>query len=59
LRGSGSIVQDANIIMLLWKWSERNDIIRVSIQKNRGGMIGDVDLGFDGKVSSFYNTNNH
>jgi replicative DNA helicase len=44
LRESGSIEQDANVVMLLWDDPERPGQRQVSLAKNRQGRIGDVSL---------------
>jgi len=69
LRESGSIEQDADIIMLLDRSSteseaERDDrpdfgITRVILAKNRSGPVGDVDLMFLPASTKFYEIDEH
>lgn len=69
LRESGSIEQDADIVMLLDRSSteseaEREDrpdfgITRVIVAKNRSGPIGDVDLMFLPASTKFYEIDEH
>lgn len=69
LRESGSIEQDADIVMLLDRSSteaeaEREDrpdfgITRVIVAKNRSGPIGDVDLMFLPASTKFYEIDKH
>lgn len=59
LRSSGSIEQDADIIMFIYRdevYNENSDqkgAAEVIIGKNRHGAIGTVRLGFDGAKSKF------
>ena len=69
LRESGSIEQDADIVMLLDRSSseqeaERDDrpnegVTRVIVAKNRSGPIGDVDLMFLPASTKFYEIDEH
>ena len=69
LRESGSIEQDADIVMMLDRSSteseaQRDDrpdegITRVIVAKNRSGPIGDVDLVFLPASTKFYELNEH
>ena len=69
LRESGSIEQDADIVLLLdrsssEKEAEREDrpdenITRVIVAKNRSGPTGDVDLFFNATTTKFYELNGH
>lgn len=60
LRESGSIEQDADIIMMLYRddyyneFSETPGITSVLIRKNRNGPIGQVDLKFEKSQQKFY-----
>ena len=60
LRESGSIEQDADIIMMLYRddyyneFSETPGITNVLIRKNRNGPIGNVDLRFEKSQQKFY-----
>jgi replicative DNA helicase len=60
LRESGSIEQDADVIMMLYREDyydkenpEKQGAAKVIIAKNRNGPTGDVDLRFDGKFNLF------
>ena len=61
LRESGSIEQDADIVMFLYrddyynKESEKKDIAEVIIAKQRSGSTGTVDLGWLGSYTKFVN----
>ena len=51
LRDSGSIEQDADVVLLLWQHREMQQgqrVIGVRVDKNRQGRKGDVALHFDG-----------
>lgn len=60
LRESGSIEQDADIIMMLYRddyyneFSETPGVTNVLIRKNRNGPIGQVDLKFEKSQQKFY-----
>src|SRR3989344_3035853 len=57
LRDSGSIEQDADVVMFIHKedkeGSERNNIAKIIIAKHRNGPTGEVELYFDEKRVSF------
>ncbi len=59
LRDSGSIEQDADIVMFIHREdkgkdeSEKTNICEILIEKHRNGPVGKVDLYFDEKVTSF------
>lgn len=53
LRESGSIEQDADVVMLMWKYDESNNIIGCKICKNRNGTTGKAALSFDGAHMKF------
>lgn len=60
LRESGSIEQDADVIMMLYREDyydkenpEKQGAAKVVIAKQRNGPTGDVDLRFDGKFNLF------
>lgn len=61
LRESGSIEQDADIVMFLYRDdyynedSEKKNIAEVIIAKHRGGSTGTVDLGWLGSYTKFVN----
>jgi replicative DNA helicase len=58
LRDSGSIEQDADVVMFLHREDrykdagEKDNIIEVLVEKHRNGAIGKVDLYFDAKTTS-------
>ena len=62
LRDSGSIEQDADIVMFLYKDVEYNpetenpDQIECIIRKNRHGAIGTINFHFEGKYTLFTST---
>lgn len=59
LRDSGSIEQDADVVMFIHrddktnKESERPNIAEIMIEKHRNGPVGKVDLYFDEKRTTF------
>lgn len=61
LRESGSIEQDADVIMLLYrddyydKESESKDMIEIIVAKHRNGAVGTVTLAFKKEYSKFIN----
>lgn len=61
LRDSGSIEQDADVVMFIHREdkgkdeSERTNIAEILIEKHRNGPVGKVDLYFDEKTTSFLN----
>lgn len=69
LRESGSIEQDADIVMFLDRSSSEQEagredrppegITRIIVAKNRSGPIGDVDLVFLAASTKFYELNEH
>ncbi len=61
LRESGSIEQDADVVLFLYQEEESEDLldqnkrlIKVSIAKHRNGPIGEIDLLFRGDRVRFY-----
>lgn len=55
LRESGSIEQDADVVMFLWREDEENlENIQLDIAKHRNGPIGNVKLFFKGDRIKFY-----
>ena len=61
LRDSGAIEQDADVVMFLYRdflYNKENIAKRnraeVIFAKNRHGSIGDVEVGFEGKCTRFY-----
>lgn len=61
LRSSGSIEQDADVVLLLYredkvkKDSEKKGIVEVMIEKHRNGPTGRIELFFDEESTSFKN----
>ena len=56
LRDSGSLEQDADLIMMLHRESSQNGVkipVKLIINKNRNGPIGDCGLIFDAKTTHF------
>lgn len=59
LRDSGSIEQDADVVMFIHRddkgkdESERTNIAEILVEKHRNGPTGKVDLYFDGKSTTF------
>lgn len=62
LRESGSIEQDADVVMFIYREdmykgreSRRPNVAEIHIKKHRNGPVGEVDLYFDGEKASFKN----
>ncbi len=61
LRESGSIEQDADIVMFIYRDevynpdTEFKNIAEISVQKNRNGPTGKINLFFDNRLTSFKN----
>ena len=67
LRESGSIEQDADIVMFLYREAyydkdkekqEETEVIDLSIAKHRNGSIGEIQLAFEKSISRFTNLAN-
>lgn len=55
LRESGSIEQDADVVMFLYREDEDNrEMVNLSIEKHRNGPTGQMNLYFNGKQVSFF-----
>lgn len=60
LRESGSIEQDADVVMMIYRedyyneFTENKGITNVFIRKNRNGPVGGVDLKFEKQYMKFY-----
>ena len=55
LRESGSIEQDADVVMFLHREDEEvKEMITLSIEKHRNGPTGQFGLYFNGKQVSFF-----
>lgn len=65
LRDSGSIEQDADVVMFIHredkinKESERPNIAEIMVEKHRNGPVGSCELYFDGKHVRFLNLDTH
>jgi replicative DNA helicase len=62
LRESGSIEQDADIVMFIYREDmyrapdqPENNLAKILIKKHRNGPTGDIDLTFEGSKASFSN----
>ena len=61
LRESGSIEQDADIVMFIWRdehnpndtASESDNVVHLRIAKHRNGPLRDIDFFFDAERASF------
>lgn len=58
LRESGSIEQDASIVVLMWKDNENNELRMFNVAKCRQGIPGKCSMIFDGKHARFIDENN-
>jgi replicative DNA helicase len=58
LRDSGSIEQDADVVMFLWRPEDeekmQEDHIKLTVAKHRNGPTGEIDLVFRGDRTRFY-----
>ena len=55
LRESGSIEQDADVVLFLYRKDDDNrESVSVKVAKHRNGAVGDVDLYFRGDRMKFY-----
>lgn len=65
LRDSGSIEQDADVVMFIHredkinKESERPNIAEIMVEKHRNGPVGSAELYFDGQHVRFLNLDTH
>ena len=67
LRDSGSIEQDADVVMFIHredkmnkdKESERPNIAEIMVEKHRNGPVGMAELYFDAKHVRFLNLDTH
>ena len=65
LRDSGSIEQDADVVMFIHredkinKESERPNIAEILVEKHRNGPVGMAELYFDGQHVRFLNLDTH
>lgn len=65
LRDSGSIEQDADVVMFIHredkinKESERPNIAEILVEKHRNGPVGSAELYFDGQHVRFLNLDTH
>ena len=58
LRESGSIEQDASIVVLMWKDNENNELRMFNVAKCRQGIPGKCSMIFDGSHARFIDENN-
>jgi len=55
LRDSGSIEQDADVVMFLWRPNDDDrQSAKLNIAKHRNGPTGDIDLFFKTEFTKFY-----
>jgi replicative DNA helicase len=55
LRESGAIEQDADVVMFLWRQDpDKNEEVKLDIQKHRNGPTGEIDLMFKAERVKFY-----
>lgn len=55
LRESGSIEQDADVVMFLYREDpEDNENVKLTVSKHRNGPLGEIDLRFVGEQRRFY-----
>ena len=55
LRESGAIEQDADVVMFLWRPDpDKNEEVKLDIQKHRNGPTGEIDLMFRADRVKFY-----
>ena len=55
LRESGSIEQDADVVMFLYRQDDENrEAVTLKIAKHRNGGLGNIDLFFRGDRVRFY-----
>jgi replicative DNA helicase len=61
LRESGSLEQDADIVMFIYrpdeyeKGSDKQNITKIVVAKHRNGPVGEIDLIFRGELTRFEN----
>jgi len=56
LRESGSIEQDADLVLFLWQKDQqdrKDGIVRLKLAKHRNGPVGDIDLHFEAELTRF------
>jgi len=53
LRESGSLEQDADVVMMLWRREDDPAKSVISVSKQREGRVGDVDVEFDPNIQKF------
>jgi replicative DNA helicase len=55
LRDSGSIEQDADVVMFLYRPDDEDrENLKLTVAKHRNGATGELDLYFKGEVTKFY-----
>lgn len=55
LKGSSSIEQDSNVVILMWRPEGENAIRKIHVAKNRQGNTGEIDIKYDGQRFKFIN----
>jgi replicative DNA helicase len=59
LRDSGSIEQDADVVMFLWRLDDENrHDHKLLLAKHRNGAIGEIDLYFKPEITKFFEVDN-
>ena len=56
LRESGSIEQDADLVLFLWQKDQqdrKDGVVRLKLAKHRNGPIADIDLHFEAELTRF------
>jgi len=56
LRESGSIENDADAVLMIWRANLKQTNAQLLIRKQRQGPLGEIDLAFDGSVQRFTET---
>lgn len=55
LRDSGSLEQDADVVMFIWRDVNKSaNLAQIKIAKQRGGQIGSLEFGWNGTLTKFY-----
>jgi replicative DNA helicase len=56
LRESGSIEQDADLVLFLWQKDQqdrKDGLVRLKLAKHRNGPTADIDLHFEAELTRF------
>ena len=57
LRDSGGIEQDADVVLFLWPGRPLNEttkLVGLAVEKQRGGPLGELVLGFEGRLQRWH-----